>query len=274
MSLLAASVANADTLGHNLPDASSMPPITLHHARQAVLPREPAAQEQSGRDICVCITCHTPCRNDAALRKHGEKEHHHPYGCVCGNIFSRPDVLQRHIASKNKVTRFACRICEHDETLKAFARADHLSQHLRTFHKIPAGIIPEYFGANPSQHDHSEDVMHPHLLPEFPCLIPGCPRTGDLAYLRQVDLDEHMAYMHYAPQNNMPIQQEPSNYVSTYTNHSFQQSAQLQASPSLWQDAPLNFVGNLEAEGGFWGGGWSGRNMYLQPHEELKPNFE
>ncbi|KAI0802326.1 hypothetical protein GGR55DRAFT_683420 [Xylaria sp. FL0064] len=265
---------DADSPGHMLPDAS-VPPITLHHAREAVLPQDPAWQ--SGQDVRVCVTCHLRCRNDTALRNHGEKEGHKPYGCVCGNKFSRLDILGRHIASKNKVTRFACPLCEYDIIPKTFTRADHLSQHLRTLHKIPAGKIPQLFGADLSHRDlQAEDLMHPQPVPQFPCLISGCPRTGRHAYLRREDLDEHMACIH-CPRRNY-IQHGLSDVISTYTNYNFQRGAHVQSARRSQQDTQnilfqqLGLNGDVQAEGAFWGNGTPSRNMDLQQHEELNHN--
>ncbi|KAI1753082.1 hypothetical protein F4782DRAFT_546022 [Xylaria castorea] len=193
------------------------------------------------QDVCICIACQTRCRNNTALRKHGAKENHRPYGCVCGDAFARLYVLGRHIASKNKVTKFHCPLCEYDETVKAFTRADHLPQHLRTFHKIPAGIIPEDFTSNLASDGAVEySTPAPQSMTSFPCLIPGCMRTGELAYLRQIDLDEHMAFMHCAFQNDISVQQQLSNPVTTWTNHDFQQNADLPPVMTFGQDAQQN----------------------------------
>ncbi|KAI0456078.1 hypothetical protein F5B21DRAFT_170618 [Xylaria acuta] len=252
--------------GHRLPDASDhitqcVQPITPPHARQVVSPLEPAVQGDRGQDVCVCIACHTRCRNNTALRKHGAKEHHRPYGCVCGDAFARVDVLDRHIASRNKVTKFHCPLCEHDGTARAFARADHLPQHLRTFHKIPAGKIPGHFTSNSASDGAAEHSVPPlESMPPFPCLMPGCMRTGELAYLRQMDLDEHMLLTHYVPQYSIPgIEQQPSVPVPTWTNHDFQRNAHLHPVPTFGQDAQQNgFVqpdpaGNYQVDGEFRG---------------------
>ncbi|KAI0857755.1 hypothetical protein F4860DRAFT_527619 [Xylaria cubensis] len=226
---------------HKLPDTSShipqyvQPITTPPHARLAASPLESAVQRDFDQDVCVCIACHACCRNNTALRKHGAKENHRPYGCVCGGAFARLDALERHIASKNKVTRFYCPLCEQDET-KAFTRADHLPQHLRTFHKIPAGRIPRDFTSSLASDGAAEDLI-PAPQPSFPCLIPGCIKTGEFAYLRQIDLDEHMALTHCAPQNGISVQQQLSNPAPTWTNFDFQQNA---ADMTFRQDAQQN----------------------------------
>ncbi|TGJ81316.1 hypothetical protein E0Z10_g7439 [Xylaria hypoxylon] len=276
--------SNADTPGHRIPDASG-PPIILSHARQAASPEGPAAQGEYDQDVCVCITCHTRCSNNATLRKHGKDEDHHPYGCVCGNTFSRLDVLRRHIRSKNNVNDFFCPLCEHDETPRAFSRPDHLLQHLRTFHRIPAGRIPEHFGANFSHNRPAEDSIVPHQsMPRYPCPTPGCMRTGVLAFLQQTDLDEHVVLMHSAPQNAMFVQQgldDPAP-APTLTNEGIQQSAYLMPVEMFGQDAQqvrflqpdqLDPAGIFQADWGFLGNDVFAANLDLQPDEDFEMDF-
>ncbi|KAI1353190.1 hypothetical protein F5Y01DRAFT_62928 [Xylaria sp. FL0043] len=250
--------SNADNSGHTLPDASASS-ITVHHARQAAPLVAPDMQGNYDHDVCVCVTCRVRCPNDVALHKHGKAEAHPPFGCVCGATFSRPDTLGRHILSKNKVLDYSCPLCKRDETPKAFSRADHLYQHLKTFHRIPTGRIPAEFS----------DTM-----PQFPCQIPGCPRTGELAYLRQLDLDEHMAYVHYSPQNDMPIQQGLRD-SAPYTSHGFQQSVYPQTTPFSQQDTQNGFfvqrgeVDNAQAENAFLGRDMFVEHMNFQPHGDF-----
>ncbi|KAI0555679.1 hypothetical protein F4679DRAFT_519466 [Xylaria curta] len=229
----------------------------------------------SDQDVYVCITCRTRCRNNTALREHGVKENHRPYGCVCGGTFARLDALERHIASKNKVIRFYCPLCEHDETVKAFTRADHLPQHLRTFHKIPAGRIPQHFTFTLTSDSAAEESI-PQSTGSFPCLIPGCIKTGEFAYLRQIDLDEHIALAHCTPQNGTSVQQQLSNLVPTWTNFGFQQNSALM---TFRQDAQQNGflqpgpAGNYQAYGQAMGSdGFVGNSDFL-PDNEFDINF-
>ncbi|KAI3320981.1 hypothetical protein HD806DRAFT_504151 [Xylariaceae sp. AK1471] len=233
----------------------------------------------SNRNVCVCIVCHTHCQNKTALRKHGEKEDHRPYGCVCGENFARSDVLERHIASKNKVAKFYCPFCEHGQAPKAFSRADHLPQHLRAFHKIPAGIIPEGFAPNFAHNRPAENSASPQSAPSFPCLIPGCTRIGERAYIRQIDLEEHIESRHPARQDHLHIQQEPNNHIPTWTNNIFQQNAYLQPAQMSRQNTQQNHFLQLDPAGNFQvGGGYQGNNMCIgntnsQPNGEFDNGF-
>ncbi|KAI0799548.1 hypothetical protein GGR55DRAFT_478174 [Xylaria sp. FL0064] len=213
-------------------------------------------QENYDHDVCVCITCHVRCPNDPALHKHGKTKAHPSCGCVCGTTFSDAKTLERHILSKNRVLKFSCPWCKRGETPTAFARADHLYQHLRNFHRIPTGRIPAEFS---------------NTMPQFPCQILDCPRTGVFAYFRQLDLDEHMAYVHYSPQNGMPIQQGLRD-SAPYTGHGFQQSVYPQTIPFPEQDAQNGFflqrgeVDNVQTDNAFLGRSMFDEHMNFQPH--------
>ncbi|KAI3341658.1 hypothetical protein F4824DRAFT_515190 [Ustulina deusta] len=155
----------------------------------------------------------------------------------------------------------------------AFSRADHLAQHFRTFHKIASGRIPDDFGANFAHHDPAEDSWHPQSRPRFPCRIPGCTKTGDLAYLRQIGLDEHIGWTHYPLQNDMPIQQE-LDPTSACTNNGFQQNVHLQTAQMFGQDAQQNYISqpdlieNFLAGGPFLEDGMFVENIGFPPHDE------
>ncbi|GAW14799.1 hypothetical protein ANO14919_042020 [Xylariales sp. No.14919] len=220
---------------------------------------QPLLTRLCASDQDVCIYCHLRFPDNAALRKHGEKESHRPYGCVCGDTFSRLDVLKRHISSKNKVNEFFCPLCERD----AFFRGDHLIQHLKTFHKIPEGRIPEHFSANPSHNRPSDgDSIIPHQpMTRYPCPIQGCTKTAENAYLRQIDLDEHMDWAHSAPQSGMPVSQGSSGPASAWTNNGFQQDTFLQPVQTFAQYARQDLL--LQPTQAF--GPYTYQNGFSQP---------
>ncbi|KAI1126554.1 hypothetical protein F5Y10DRAFT_210519 [Nemania abortiva] len=207
--------------------------------------------------------------------------------CVCGGTFSRSDSLERHIASKNKVAKVYCSLCEHDETAKSFSRLDHLAQHLRTFHKIPKGRIPEDLAVQ-FAHDGSAEESMPappiyssQSMPAFPCPIPDCMRIGEFAYFRQIDLDEHMLWVHYWPQNNASGQQGLFNFAPAGVNGGLQQSIDLYHAQIFGQDVQENGflqsgpVGSFQSDGVFPGDDiLTGRSLdIIQPDEELDMGF-
>ncbi|KAI1366343.1 hypothetical protein F5Y08DRAFT_327390 [Xylaria arbuscula] len=221
---------NTDIPGHELLDAS-VPPINISHARQLASPLDPGTRHHYDQDVCTCIVCLTSCSSNAALRQHGLEQNHSPYGCVCGEGFCRLDSLERHILSKNKVTRDSCPLCRKD-----FSCIDHVYQHLRTFHKIPTGRIPQDFNANTNQYRGS---AYPQPLPQYRCHVQGCMRSGELGFLRQIDLDEHMICMHNLSQtNNSPLQQARNNPTSFWMGNGLQQNDYPQM---FWQDPYPNY---------------------------------
>ncbi|KAI1300793.1 hypothetical protein F5Y03DRAFT_223947 [Xylaria venustula] len=205
------------------------------------------------------------------------------YGCVCGDIFSRVDALDRHILSKNKVPKADCSLCEEDDKpSKSFSRTDHLYQHLRTYHKIRAGRIPPWFGVDPSQRNPAEDSTHPQPKPQFPCPEPGCPHTGEHAYHQQSDRPDHLAAMHYTPQIDMSFQQEPRDLAvlaPTYTNNGLQQGAYSQVGQMLGEDVQQDYIlpaspaGDFQAEGGFQEDFMSVENIAFQPNDDFNFDF-
>ncbi|GAP92890.1 putative AMP-binding enzyme [Rosellinia necatrix] len=234
-------------------DNHAEPPqlITLHARRFA----------SGNRGACICIDCDKLFPNNAQLRSHGKREGHRPYACDCGHTCSQLDALDRHIASKNNVAKFTCPLCKHDKAPRAFCRADHLPQHFRTFHKISAGRIPKSFTAGPSHSSPVESPMPlppPQYLPSYSCPVPGCNRRGELAYFRQLDLDEHLLMTHGIIQNGMFGQQGPGDPVMSWTGGGSQQNARLQplqmfGGQDSWRNGPLQpaLDGNTRAGEGF-----------------------
>ncbi|KAI0518533.1 hypothetical protein F5B22DRAFT_644840 [Xylaria bambusicola] len=265
--------SNTDTPGHEPLDAFRPPPTIGPHARQAVLPQDSTTQGPYDQDVCVCIACLTPFSNNATLRQHGKRECHRPYGCTCGDAFSRLDGLERHIASKNKVNRFPCPLCARDEAPKLFARADHLSQHLRTFHRIPAGKIPEEFNATTHHDDQSSTC--PQSLPQYPCQVQGCLRAGELGFLRQIDLDEHMICVHPATQHDMITQQALINPAPSWMGNDLQHDFH---SSQFGLNAQWNYllqpdpVVNYDVEGNLLRGESRGGSIDLQSRGDFN-NF-
>ncbi|KAI0202539.1 hypothetical protein F4808DRAFT_65576 [Astrocystis sublimbata] len=257
-------------------------PIIIPHTRQVVSTNlvPPKFLRLSDRDSvasCVCINCHINCRNDATLRKHGADEGHTPYGCVCGSTFCRLDALERHINSKNKVIKVQCSLCQEGEASRAFHRLDHLSQHLRNFHRIAEGKIPDEFAVSSEQDSAAENGLpRTQLLPSFPCPVLGCDKIGEQAYCRQQDLDEHIFFVHSPPAGDAS-QHGPYNTLPDWTN-SFHQNTDLGPSMMFGQNMLHNYLfpggmtAHYQIEGGYAGGEMSYGYQNLQ--QELPRNFE
>ena len=84
-------------------------------------------------DECRCIFV-----SQAELLRHCKAENHKCSQCICGESFSRPETLKRHVAAfiKKSGTRpdFTCSLC-HRSGGRAFSRRDHLIQHLQVYHR-------------------------------------------------------------------------------------------------------------------------------------------
>ncbi|KAH6682780.1 hypothetical protein B0J14DRAFT_574359 [Halenospora varia] len=86
-----------------------------------------------------CIECNTLCSSKAGLLRHGKQAQHRPYGCDCGMLFSRLDVLHRHLESLAlEEPQFPCEYqnCKRHRGANGFHRKDHLTQHLRNYHHV------------------------------------------------------------------------------------------------------------------------------------------
>ncbi|KAE9369755.1 hypothetical protein N431DRAFT_53088 [Stipitochalara longipes BDJ] len=84
----------------------------------------------------VCNQCSQPFPHKSALDKHAKQTRHKAHACSCGITFTRFDVLNRHVQSFNPKTVYPCSYCSKYTGMSAFTRRDHLTQHLRGFHKI------------------------------------------------------------------------------------------------------------------------------------------
>lgn len=170
--------------------------------------------------------------------------------------------------------------------MKTFSRLDHLPQHLKTYHKIPAGKIPTDFAANLASDDTAGESappippLPPQPTPFFPCLVPGCVKTGELAYLRQVDLDEHMHWAHGSRQDYMLIPQGLSDSVRTWANNGVQQNQYSQHVSMFGQDVQQNVflqpvsAGNFQADGGFMGSDAIIGDLSFPPYQRFDTHFE
>lgn len=80
-----------------------------------------------------CQECTQSFPTNVALERHARFLHHNSFKCKCGKPYARLDNLKRHW---DQTPKFPCPHCNWYTGANAFAREDHLTQHLRTNHRI------------------------------------------------------------------------------------------------------------------------------------------
>ena len=174
----------------------------------------------------VCHECFEHFPHKSALDKHATQTQHGGYACGCGGTFTRLDSLDRHIQTSESKTFYPCNYCS-----KVFTRPDHLTQHLRGYHKMenltkePHSLLGPKGNArssgfscpheNCSHHQVVVDSSTPFLNPPnadinfrtqrdltkhlreahdeslYPCPVSGCDRIRGRGFCRKRDLLKH-----------------------------------------------------------------------------------
>jgi len=101
---------------------------------------------------------------------------HRPYGCECGSLFSRLDVLNRHLKSfGTDLPGYPCHFCRRHRGENGFRRQDHLLQHMRNYHHHEIGDNPTTAAAA-AANDSNASTTTSRLKYIFPvCSQLGCP---------------------------------------------------------------------------------------------------
>ncbi|CRK24229.1 hypothetical protein BN1723_013213 [Verticillium longisporum] len=196
-------------------------------------------------DPFSCAQRHSHFTYETALRNHALVAQHQPFKCICGQLFSRLDVLHRHIENYSKdMPKHPCRYCRRHRGRNGFKRKDHLLQHIRAFHQFDTGESPnsrqsnrgiydapktcphlECFGYRDEsfhaleaaeqdkdrpfngQKDFNEHMRKVHDETPFPCCVSGCDRVGAKGYLLQKALVKHHAAKHPELEAHVPQSQ-------------------------------------------------------------------
>ncbi|KAE9375842.1 hypothetical protein N431DRAFT_403854 [Stipitochalara longipes BDJ] len=179
-----------------------------------------------------CVECEETFLTKANLLRHAKETQHQPYRCECGALFSRLDVLNRHLESfNNEDPKHPCKYCKLHRGPNGFRRLDHLKQHIRNYHHLemddeiagassrlkfvipvcPHPECPQYRNeafkqlprksqveAKPfnSQFAYTKHMRDEHNECTFPCDVSGCARTGRRGYFREKDLLNHRRQEH------------------------------------------------------------------------------
>ncbi|PMD45466.1 hypothetical protein L207DRAFT_508346 [Hyaloscypha variabilis F] len=191
-----------------------------------------------------CVECSETLRTKADLLRHAKESQHQPYGCECGALFSRLDVLHRHLESfSNEDPKYPCKYCKLHRGPNGFRRMDHLKQHIRNYHHLETDdetigaaarlkyVFPvcshpecpqfrdETFKKLPrkaqaenkpfsSQSAYTKHMRDEHNECAFPCDVPGCTRIGRRGYFREKDLLKHRRQEHPDAPNYEVTQRE------------------------------------------------------------------
>jgi len=168
----------------------------------------------------VCQQCCFKVEVLEHLNQHASETKHEAFRCSelnCVSRFTRLDDLRRH---QRKHTPYAHRFhCIHCPTeSKSFSRKDHLTQHLRNFHRIgllsdtstarpscPHSFCPQFRDADDAQteampfrtsKEYNDHMRKVHSETPFPCPEIGCHRLGANGYFREMDLVKHRRKKH------------------------------------------------------------------------------
>lgn len=146
------------------------------------------------------------------LERHAKSVHHAAFKCTCGKSYLRLDNLERHW---NQTPKFPCPHCTRYTGINAFAREDHLTQHLRAYHRInnsgdnkidannhglqlsctwPNCTHQERLFGTKSQY--TEHMRRTHNFSPFPCPVQGCVEVAGKGYFRENDLVKHSKEAH------------------------------------------------------------------------------
>lgn len=161
----------------------------------------------------TCQECTQSFPSSAELERHAKSVHHAAFKCRCGKPYARLDNLKRHW---NHTPKFPCPHCTRYTGVKAFAREYHLTQHLRTYHRISNSEDNETdtnnhglqffcswpncthqqlsFGTKRQCTDH---MRRTHNYSPFPCLVQGCGKVAGKGYFRESDLVNHSKKVHF-----------------------------------------------------------------------------
>jgi uncharacterized Zn-finger protein len=118
-----------------------------------------------------CVECNESLSSKADLLRHAKEKQHQPYSCECGALFSRLDVLNRHLESLGTdEPKHPCKYCRRHRGANGFRRRDHLTQHIRNYHHLELD-------------DESTAASASRLKFYFPvCSHPDCPQYRDESF--------------------------------------------------------------------------------------------
>ena len=159
----------------------------------------------------LCQVCILSFPSNAELERHAQSLQHKAFGCKCGNSYARLDILKRHC---DRTPKFPCPHCNRYTGANAFPREDHLTQHLRTYHRINNNNTTGDDNNAPMQFNctrpdctqqqrsfeiksqYTTHMRRVHNYSPYPCLVQGCVKNGGKGYFRKSDWFKHSQEVH------------------------------------------------------------------------------
>lgn len=168
--------------------------------------------------LLQCQECRHIFQVAEHLNQHAQQTKHRAFRCQypsCDSTCTRLDDLRRHNRRHQvDAPRFICRLCPQ----KSFGRQDHLTQHMRNWHRVDqlpgtssAGRSCPYLSCSQYRDpngvslsplpfaqstDYIRHMRNEHNESPFPCREPGCVRVNGKGYFREVDLVKHQKRSH------------------------------------------------------------------------------
>ncbi|KAG9232011.1 hypothetical protein BJ875DRAFT_497845 [Amylocarpus encephaloides] len=195
----------------NIPLALSKNPITLN----------PSHGRCDHHYINQCAICSISFPTKAALHVHTKETEHTPYSCICGKLFSRIDVLDRHIHSSHSLAAsYPCPHCKKHRGSQAFRRRDHLTQHLKGYHNMDLSLASDSDESLDNQPSQESSTTRKKRTPKS-LFCPNdacCKGNSDLGVLRiayqtQSQLTQHIREVH--DESLFPCQEPRCSRTST-----------------------------------------------------------
>lgn len=175
----------------------------------------------------TCLECQNHFGTASELYVHCYKHKHQAYGCKCGSLFSRSDVLVRHLNRYHPtMPKYPCLQCNRHRGYDGFRRREHLDQHLQGYHhhqtgqsirslvyytsRCPYPECPKYvtsavaisqsrgesIACFKSQAHFTKHMRETHDESLFPCKVPYCIKVAGKGYARERDLINHHQKLH------------------------------------------------------------------------------
>lgn len=160
----------------------------------------------------TCQECSQSFSSSAELEGHAKSVHHAAFKCTCGKSYAR---LDNPSGTGTKPPKFPCPHCTRYTGANAFAREDHLAQHLRAYHRInnPGDnktdannrglqLFCTWPNCNHQQlsfgtkSQYTKHMCRTHNFSPFPCPVQGCVKVAGESYFRESDLFKHSKKAH------------------------------------------------------------------------------